>query len=42
MLSSTTNVIVCDVDLNLDGQEFAALTATHLEMRCVLGESVIL
>ena len=25
MLSSTTNVIVCDVDLNLDGQEFAAL-----------------
>ena len=25
MLSSTTSVIVCDVDLNLDGQEFAAL-----------------
>ena len=24
MLSSTTSVIVCDVDLNLDGQEFAA------------------
>ena len=25
MLSSTTSVVVCDVDLNLDGQEFAAL-----------------
>ena len=33
MLSSTTSVIVCDVDLNLDGQEFAALRSEQRDPR---------
>ena len=33
MLSSTTSVIVCDVDLNLDGQEFAASRSDQRDPR---------